>query len=122
MFAAPVPSFNFEKNSFVGTWCGFCGTLFFVSWIFIYGATRFYHLLSLRNPLLSETINADYFMDESLKFDLQDEEVKIAFTVGDFLTLEEKGSDSFVEWQAYLVESDGIQDTKFTKVGVHRCD
>jgi hypothetical protein len=122
VFAAPVPTFNFEKNLFVGTWCGFCGTLVFITSIFIYGVTRLYHLLSLRNPLLSEIINVDYFMDESFKFDLVDEQAKIAFTVTDYFSLEEKGSEDYVEWEAYMIQSDGIQDNQFTKVGVHRCN
>jgi hypothetical protein len=67
-FGEPIPSFNIEGSSHVGSSIGFIFSIIMWITIFCYATLKGFHLLSKHNPQVSSAILYDkYDSDEVLK-------------------------------------------------------
>lgn len=119
MFAEPMPSFNLEGKQKVRTYPGGLLSLFIFYLTFMFSVIKLSHLLSRHNPIVNTYLERDVF-DETFEFDIQREDLMVAFTLEDYNTLVTKSDTRYVKFFVqYSNMTNG--DRQMHEIGLHPC-
>ena len=70
LFGAKVPSFNLNGKSHVGTPIGLVGSFLLIFIVLAFASIRFIHLVTYKNPLVTNTSEVDKHQNEGEAIDL----------------------------------------------------
>ena len=109
IFGKDLPTFILKGKSKVQTRLGGVISILIGILILMYASLKLTHLLDKHNPVMSSFYKENYF-ESGEGIDLQERNVKIAFTIEDtFGTKKQKSDPRYVKW---LVRISGYNDGK----------
>jgi len=120
-FGQTIPQLTYKGHTKVGTPFGLLGTVLFTLCLLIFGASKFVHLVTFKNPLITKASESEKHLTVNDTIDLDSTNFQVAFAVEDMKTGESLDDPYYVEWYGAIWESDGISDEITQKIGVHKC-
>ena len=87
---------------------------------FLFAVIKLSHMLSRHNPIVNTYLERDVY-DEHFEFDIQDEDLMVAFTLEDYNTLITKNDTRYVKFFVqYSNMTNG--DRAMHEIGLHPCN
>ena len=87
--------------------------------VFLFSMQKLQHLLMRQNPSINTYMELEAFTAED-KLNLQQENIRIAFTLEDYFTREPKMDPKYVKWFAYYYTSEGGR-TRRWELPIYKC-
>ena len=120
-FGQEMPTFNYKGQTTLGTPFGLLGTILFTVLLSLYATSKFVHLVTLKNPLITKASETEKHLTDDSAIDLDTTDFQMAFLVHDMKTNEPKDDKAYVTWHGGIFESDGKKEKMVQKIGVHKC-
>ena len=109
-FGQEMPKSNYKGQSKLGTPFGLIGTVLFLVLLSCYAISKFVHLVTIKNPLITKASASEFHLTEETAIDLDTTNFQMAFLVRDMKTNEPKDDPAYVEWFGAIFESDGTKE------------
>ena len=119
LFGQPTPTFNLNRKNKITSQIGVFVSLILITMVILFMSVKGVLLVQRNNPLITQAEIPSFF-DSEFKFNLYDNNYRIAFGVQSYFTKDSKDDPNFVRWTANLVkEVDGKRSEK--QIKFHKC-
>ena len=97
MFGQPTPTFNINGITEIKSQFGFMTTMVAIMVLLAYAISKGVIRMKKHNPHTTEAIHTNFY-DSSFRFNLKEQNFKIAVGVYDYLSREPKNDPNYVRW------------------------